>query len=47
MRTIRRSSHLRRYRNLPMDAVLALLYETGDEEQEFVVWRNRRERQAQ
>jgi len=32
MRSRNRKPHLQRYRNLPSDAVLALLYEDQDEE---------------
>jgi hypothetical protein len=32
MRSRNRNSRLQRYRNLPSDAVLALLYESQDEE---------------
>jgi hypothetical protein len=40
MRAIRRSSHLRRYRHLPFDVVLALLY--SGKEAELVAGHSRR-----
>ena len=43
MRIRKRKSHLRRYRNLPADAVLALLSESRDEE----YFTNRRDRREQ
>jgi hypothetical protein len=43
MRSRTRKSSLRRYRNLPLDAVLALLYE-GQEEDWFSPARNRQEK---
>jgi len=44
MRTSKRNANLRRYRNLPMDAVLALLAESRDEE--YFLLRDRRRRQT-
>lgn len=46
MRTRTRKSSLQRYRNLPMDAVLALLYE-GREEDGFGLAHSRREKRQQ
>ena len=46
MRNRKPKSHLRRYRNLPADAVLALLSESRDEEY-FIHPRERREHRPQ
>ena len=46
MRSRNRKSQLQRYRNLPMDAVLALLYE-GQEEESFDPAHRRQEKRSQ
>ena len=46
MKSCQRSANLRRYRNLPMDVVLALLTESRDEDY-FVTAHTRRERHSQ
>ena len=46
MRSRNRKSRLQRYRNLPMDAVLALLYE-GQEEECFELAGRRQEKRSQ
>ena len=46
MRSRRRKPHLRRYRNLPAHAALALLSESRDEEY-FIHPRERREQRPQ